>query len=283
MDYKARFYDSYSTHAFTQPDSIIPDQYNPQTLNRYAYALENPIRYNDPSGHCVLCIAAIIAGIALIIAAVAVDRINTGAEKTNWATQQPTFMNEQSAYQSWQNNCYGQCHYSEALGSATGVLGGAMPETPVMDVYSEGIADIVTGTMDLVGSTVMLGQAGQLAFSSLRPASGYGGSFLRPDDEIVMFESKPGSGTIKPYDLEGNSAQSLRTAGSPEDALQAAFGRPSNPGEPYWTTTVKQIGETGRFPYLDGMGSPGHVSIYGGRSNGGEFLKIFTPHIFGDQ
>ena len=50
MDYKARFYDTYITH-FSQPDTIIPDQYNPQTLNRYAYALNNPIRYNDPTGH----------------------------------------------------------------------------------------------------------------------------------------------------------------------------------------------------------------------------------------
>ncbi len=24
---------------------------NPQSLNRYAYALNNPLRYNDPSGH----------------------------------------------------------------------------------------------------------------------------------------------------------------------------------------------------------------------------------------
>jgi RHS repeat-associated protein len=52
MDYKARFYDPYITH-FTQPDSIIPDHYDPQSLNRYAYARNNPIRYNDPTGHCI--------------------------------------------------------------------------------------------------------------------------------------------------------------------------------------------------------------------------------------
>jgi hypothetical protein len=26
---------------------------NPQELNRYSYALNNPMRYTDPSGHCV--------------------------------------------------------------------------------------------------------------------------------------------------------------------------------------------------------------------------------------
>jgi hypothetical protein len=36
---------------FTQPDTIIPDLNNPQALNRYAYANNNPIRYADPSGH----------------------------------------------------------------------------------------------------------------------------------------------------------------------------------------------------------------------------------------
>jgi RHS repeat-associated protein len=53
MDYKARFYDPYITHEFIQPDSIIPDQNNPQSLDRYTYVLNNPIRYNDPSGHCI--------------------------------------------------------------------------------------------------------------------------------------------------------------------------------------------------------------------------------------
>lgn len=43
---------SYINH-FIQPDSLIPAPLNPQSLNRYAYVLNNPIRYNDPSGHCI--------------------------------------------------------------------------------------------------------------------------------------------------------------------------------------------------------------------------------------
>jgi hypothetical protein len=41
---------TYLNH-FTQPDTIVPDPQNPQAWNRYAYALNNPIRYNDPTGH----------------------------------------------------------------------------------------------------------------------------------------------------------------------------------------------------------------------------------------
>ena len=50
MDYHARFYDAY-LNQWAQPDTIIPDPSNPQSLNRYSYALNNPIRYNDPSGN----------------------------------------------------------------------------------------------------------------------------------------------------------------------------------------------------------------------------------------
>lgn len=36
---------------FVQPDTIIPNLYNPQDLNRFSYVRNNPIRYTDPSGH----------------------------------------------------------------------------------------------------------------------------------------------------------------------------------------------------------------------------------------
>ena len=48
--YGARFYSPYLNH-FIQPDTIVPDQYNPQDLNRYSYARNNPMRYTDPTGH----------------------------------------------------------------------------------------------------------------------------------------------------------------------------------------------------------------------------------------
>ena len=48
--YNARWYDPY-LNQFTQPDSIIPQPYDPQSWNRYEYALDNPVHYNDPTGH----------------------------------------------------------------------------------------------------------------------------------------------------------------------------------------------------------------------------------------
>ncbi|MSP13293.1 MAG: RHS repeat-associated core domain-containing protein [Chloroflexi bacterium] len=48
--YGARYYDS-SLGRFIQPDTIVPQPGNPQSLNRFSYVLNNPLRYVDPSGH----------------------------------------------------------------------------------------------------------------------------------------------------------------------------------------------------------------------------------------
>ena len=50
MFYGARYYDT-SLGRFTQPDTIVPNPLNPQSLNRFAYVLNNPLKYTDPTGH----------------------------------------------------------------------------------------------------------------------------------------------------------------------------------------------------------------------------------------
>lgn len=49
-NYGARLYDP-AVGRFLTPDSIVPDYRNPQSLNRYSYTLNTPLRYNDPTGH----------------------------------------------------------------------------------------------------------------------------------------------------------------------------------------------------------------------------------------
>jgi len=54
IDMKARWY-SGQIGRFIQPDTIVPDSTNPQSLNRYAYVQNNPVVCSDPSGHCAWC------------------------------------------------------------------------------------------------------------------------------------------------------------------------------------------------------------------------------------
>ena len=49
-DYGARFY-SPVLGRFLSADTIVPSPGDPQSLNRYAYTLNNPLRYTDPTGH----------------------------------------------------------------------------------------------------------------------------------------------------------------------------------------------------------------------------------------
>ncbi|MBI4303338.1 MAG: hypothetical protein HY665_03235, partial [Chloroflexi bacterium] len=58
--YNARYYDA-EIGRFVSPDTIIPDWKNPQAWNHYSYALNNPLKYTDSTGHFVDWIPDIVA------------------------------------------------------------------------------------------------------------------------------------------------------------------------------------------------------------------------------
>jgi RHS repeat-associated protein len=79
-NYRARFYDP-ALGRFTQPDTIVPDQYNPQSLNRYSYVGNTPINGTDPDGHCYpLCTMAIGAAIGAMAGGIAYTIANHGQD-----------------------------------------------------------------------------------------------------------------------------------------------------------------------------------------------------------
>jgi len=49
--YGARYYDP-QLGQFISPDTLVPDATNLFDYNRYMYARGNPMKYNDPTGHC---------------------------------------------------------------------------------------------------------------------------------------------------------------------------------------------------------------------------------------
>jgi RHS repeat-associated protein len=110
MDYNARFY-SPTLMRFTQPDTIVPELFNPQAWNRYSYAYNNPISFNDPSGHCPAVLQDICEWIEEKIQSV-----------TSW----------------WNEVAYNHCAMS--IDSQCGVLGPSIsPPSP-----AEAVKDIVT-------------------------------------------------------------------------------------------------------------------------------------------
>ena len=48
--YGSRYYSPY-LRLFVEPDSVIPEIYKTQSLNRYSYVLNNPYKYVDPTGN----------------------------------------------------------------------------------------------------------------------------------------------------------------------------------------------------------------------------------------
>jgi RHS repeat-associated protein len=73
----ARHYDP-EMGRFLNSDTQVPNPMDPKSLNRYAFAAGNPIRYTDPTGHgfwdwfwgIVIVVAAIVIGIILLVVAV---------------------------------------------------------------------------------------------------------------------------------------------------------------------------------------------------------------------
>lgn len=54
---------------FTQPDSLIQNLYDPQSLNRYAFERNNPWKYVDPSGQVIEWGIVIYYAVELVLAA----------------------------------------------------------------------------------------------------------------------------------------------------------------------------------------------------------------------
>jgi len=69
----SRYYSS-ELRQFTQPDTIQPDIYDPQQLNKYSYARNNPLKYTDPTGHWLhIAVGALIGAAIGAVASVVVS------------------------------------------------------------------------------------------------------------------------------------------------------------------------------------------------------------------
>jgi RHS repeat-associated protein len=183
MYFRARWYDPILGR-FNQVDTIVPGPGNPQDWDRYSYVRNNPIIYNDPSGHDVGCSAAnpeckdsnglteqskiamrfsVINKITdngwdLIPFITNARGVVRGLQILDWADSQPEFFNQQRMIQNWYNDCYGQCHYSDSMDITRipSSIGGPVPETPVVDIYSEGMGEVADNVIQLMYQTILI-------------------------------------------------------------------------------------------------------------------------------
>jgi RHS repeat-associated protein len=79
--FNARWYDPYITQ-FTQPDSIIPDPYNPLDWDRYSFVRNNPVTYIDADGHFPILPALFLVGAFIFFSQVPSDQYQP--DPANW-------------------------------------------------------------------------------------------------------------------------------------------------------------------------------------------------------
>ena len=107
--YNARYYDP-ALGRFLAADSMVPDPANPQSLNRYSYTLNNPLRYTDPSGHIHFLATAAIGGV-----------IGGGLSLLTQITRAQSAGSAQTFEEAW-----GQVDWAEVAGATVaGIVAGA--------------------------------------------------------------------------------------------------------------------------------------------------------------
>ncbi|MBI2548845.1 hypothetical protein HYW21_05840 [Candidatus Woesearchaeota archaeon] len=81
--YNARYY-APDQARFIQPDSVQPNVYDPQQLNKYSYARNNPVKYTDPSGNVPIDTLGDIGFMIWDVYVIATKGSGKGGE--NWKT-----------------------------------------------------------------------------------------------------------------------------------------------------------------------------------------------------
>jgi RHS repeat-associated protein len=146
MYFGARYYDT-AMGRFLGPDTQLPAPLTPQSLNRYSYVGNNPLRYTDPNGHCwPVCTVIAGAAIGAIIggASVALPQMIENVQRGEPLTA---------------NIDPGEVARAAAVGAVAGAVGGA--------TFGVGTAVLGTGLAATVATGAISGAvAGQSAIAT---------------------------------------------------------------------------------------------------------------------
>lgn len=97
INMNGRLYDP-KLHRFLQPDNFIQQIENTQNYNRYAYVLNNPLKYTDPSGEELISLsAAVIIGAAIALTTYTLTALLADVPFTVGGLAKATFIGAASA------------------------------------------------------------------------------------------------------------------------------------------------------------------------------------------
>jgi len=156
MYYNARYYDPV-LQRFMEADTLLPNLYDPQQLNRYSYVRNNPIMLTDPSGNCIWdgCIfeAAAIAYIA-------------GSVAGAWSTADAKGLSLDEALGD-QDVRMGSAAVGIGAAATVATAGAAAPAVASAGT-AYGVGGALTTTMAVGGTSVVAGDtAAQMSYNAM--------------------------------------------------------------------------------------------------------------------
>ena len=120
--YGARYYDA-ALGRFLAADSVLPDVYDPQVLNRFAYVRNNPMKLVDPDGHIPVPFVTGLIGAAVGAAVMTAGFVGTLAY-VSVVTNSNAFANMPVAVQAeFATSVITSAEWGFVVGSGLGLLG----------------------------------------------------------------------------------------------------------------------------------------------------------------
>jgi RHS repeat-associated protein len=265
--YVSRFYDPYLNH-WTQPDTIVPDQADPLSWDRYAYVLNNPVKYTDPSGHCPWCI---------VIGAIAGAAVGYGSQVYS------NYQNGVTGADAWLTNISGEVIAGSTLIGATIGLG-----VGVVSVVAGGGAVTSGGIAAGTGGTATAANTacgGDLCTDETQKVTTSLSASLHTANQVTSY-STTGIQPYYPPRLGFNGLPQVTTLlpGEVVDRYGSTFGSFLSPaGTPLWARSLPPGVEKLTLNTYQVMKPienvlSGTVSPYFGQIGGGMQYYIGTPY-----